>query len=192
MSNSPRDPRIDNLPAAQAARLLERASELDAARRNELTVAELRAAALEAGISAEAFEATLAEMQTAPAQARPVDDRPQRRGRWTLSLAAIGIVLVGLVGVSRERADVAAAEPALAGMVEESIILQCLTPGEAAVLLRPVLRDGASTVTASRTAPRVLTIRARPAGLEQAKQVLAEHERSGTTACGASTDTRSR
>ena len=46
-------------------RLLERATELDAAYRVGGTVAELRAAAIEAGISASAFDAALAEMRDA-------------------------------------------------------------------------------------------------------------------------------
>ena len=46
-------------------RLLERATELDAAYRVGGTVAELRAAAIEAGILAPAFDAALAEMRDA-------------------------------------------------------------------------------------------------------------------------------
>jgi hypothetical protein len=53
-------PDLQVLPDREAARLLARASELDAERRAGTPVTELRAAAAEAGISAPAFEAALA------------------------------------------------------------------------------------------------------------------------------------
>ena len=195
MPHSPRDRRFDNLPDAQAARLLERASELDAVRRNELAIADLRAAALEAGISAEAFEAALAEMQSAsPSQPATAVDRPwRRRRRRALTLAAVALIMAGMVGVLRERGGAVAAEVAPARLVEEAIVLQCLTPGEAATLLRPILRDGSATIRSSpSSAPRVLTIRAPQPSLEQAKKLLADHESSGSAACGLPTDTRRR
>jgi hypothetical protein len=51
----------ERLPAEAARRLLERASELEAARATDLSVAELREAAREAGITLDAFEQALAE-----------------------------------------------------------------------------------------------------------------------------------
>ena len=82
------------LPDRQAARLLERASEMDVARTGGSSVADLRAAAAEAGISAHSFDAALAEMQRAAnpvvrvAQARP-------RGRfWKWSFAALSLTLI--------------------------------------------------------------------------------------------------
>ena len=51
----------ERLPEAVARRLLERASELEAARSAELSVAELREAAREAGITHSAVEQALAE-----------------------------------------------------------------------------------------------------------------------------------
>ncbi|HYW30940.1 MAG TPA: hypothetical protein VE869_05480 [Gemmatimonas sp.] len=54
---SPRDSEI--VSESVAARLLARASELDAARRTGVEVADLRTAAMEAGISAASFEAAL-------------------------------------------------------------------------------------------------------------------------------------
>ncbi len=59
MQNRPgdRDPEVLSEPAA--ARLLARASELDELRRAGTSVADLRAAAAEAGISAPAFDAAL-------------------------------------------------------------------------------------------------------------------------------------
>jgi hypothetical protein len=70
----------ERLPEATARRLLERASELEAARSAELSVAELRAAAREAGIAPSAFEQALAEIRgtdlSSPAAAALA---PQRR-----------------------------------------------------------------------------------------------------------------
>ena len=51
----------ERLPEEAARRLLQRASELEAARSADLSVAELRAAAREAGITPGAFEQALAE-----------------------------------------------------------------------------------------------------------------------------------
>ena len=54
---------------------------------------------------------------------------------------------------------------------EESILLRCLTPGEAAELIRPVLNeDGATIVVRSAQAPRVITIRATPAGMQKRRR----------------------
>ena len=52
-------------------------------------------------------------------------------------------------------------------MVEEAFLLHCLSPGEAAELIRPLLRLGTNTIVHSPArAPRVLTIRATPAQME--------------------------
>ncbi|HET9013221.1 MAG TPA: hypothetical protein VFN38_15450 [Gemmatimonadaceae bacterium] len=51
------------MPDAIASRLLARASELDALRSDDVTVADLRAAAAEAGISGSAFDAALEELR---------------------------------------------------------------------------------------------------------------------------------
>lgn len=53
----------ERLPEDAARRLLARASELEAARSTELSVAELREAAREAGIAPAAFEQALAELR---------------------------------------------------------------------------------------------------------------------------------
>ena len=53
----------ERLPEEAARRLLTRASELEAARGAELSVAELREAAREAGIAPGAFEQALAELR---------------------------------------------------------------------------------------------------------------------------------
>jgi hypothetical protein len=73
--NQPRD--ADRLPEEAARRLLERASQLEAARSTELSVAELREAAREAGITPDAFEQALAELRArdSAAAARPAPTR---------------------------------------------------------------------------------------------------------------------
>ena len=65
-------------------RLLERATELDAAYRVGGTVAELRAAAIEAGISAPAFDAALAEMRDAEESRASVAQVPTQPRRWSV------------------------------------------------------------------------------------------------------------
>jgi hypothetical protein len=78
----------ERLPPEAARRLLARASEIDAARGADPSVAELREAAREAGIAPEAFEAALAEHRArvglAPAGARP----PRLARLWPGALAA--------------------------------------------------------------------------------------------------------
>ena len=59
--NQARD--AERLPEEAARRLLERATELEAARSAELSVAELREVAREAGITPGAFEQALAEFR---------------------------------------------------------------------------------------------------------------------------------
>jgi beta-lactamase regulating signal transducer with metallopeptidase domain len=77
-----------------------------------------------------------------------------------------------------------AAGGAGAAMVEEPLLLRCLSPGEAAELLGPVLRrDSGMTVTHSAHAPRVLTVRATPAQLRNVKALLEQYEGAGSAAC---------
>jgi hypothetical protein len=95
--NEARD--AERLPETAARRLLERASELEAARSAELSVAELREAAREAGITPTAFEQALAEIRatdlSSPATAALA--APRRLARlWpaALVLATLLSVLV--------------------------------------------------------------------------------------------------
>jgi hypothetical protein len=95
--NQARD--AERLPEEAARRLLERASELEAARGADLSVAELREAAREAGIRPSAFEQALAEYRrTDPASAATAAPALRRRLArfWpaALVLAALLSVLV--------------------------------------------------------------------------------------------------
>ena len=170
------------LPEAAAARLLTRASELEASGEVGFTVTELRVAAEEAGIPAHAFDAALAEHQgkqpAPPSGPASVVRGASRSRRWPWALAAAGTAALLLV------LGVRLVSPAPAMTVEEALMLRCLTPGEAAELVRPLLRDGQSTVEYNPVhAPRVLTIRGTPDVLERAKALLAERERAGSSAC---------
>jgi hypothetical protein len=69
-----------------------RAVELDASRASEVTVAQLREAAQDAGISLAAFEAALAELQRAKMQP---NDQPMARPRVPLNRIGVWLGLVG-------------------------------------------------------------------------------------------------
>ena len=75
--NQARD--AERLPQEAARRLLERASELEATRSAELSVAELREAAREAGITPGAFEEALAELRARDPVAAPTGLRALAR-----------------------------------------------------------------------------------------------------------------
>ena len=154
-----RDPESQALPRDEADRLLSRAAELDAAGQALATVGDLRAAAGEAGISAQAFDAALTEQ----------GHRPRRR--WAVALGVVVLLAAVLLTVFRRA-------PADVPTVEDAIQLQCLTAGDAAELVRPILLEGPSTVAFNRDqAPRVLTIRTTPALLQRIKTALAEADR---------------
>ena len=90
-----RDPEVLSEPAA--ARLLARASELDELRRAGSTVAELRAAAAEAGISASAFDAALTELKQSGQAPLPDVGRQPRRRSWMLAAALTGAFALAFV-----------------------------------------------------------------------------------------------
>ena len=173
-------PDAERLPDQVATRLLERASELDAAGRAGAAVTDLRAAAAEAGISAHAFDAALAELQAQDAAALP-DARGDsgERARWRPMLLG-GTVAVLLATVSLVVGRLAA--PAAAPLVTEAILLRCLTGEQAAALVRPVLAPDGVVIVNART-PQVLTIRAPQPQLQQARAVLDKYEGSGGQGC---------
>jgi hypothetical protein len=180
------DPEV--LPQPVAARLLERASELDADHRSGSAVDDLRAAAAEAGISARAFDTALAELQanqSAPEQV--VKRRSRRRGRLLAVGAAIAAVLIGVASLWIVRRAAPIAEGTTGGpFVEESIVLRCLSAAEAAELIRPLLRlDQNIRVISSPRAPRILNVRATAAQLQSVKAALDKYEGTGSPTCAA-------
>jgi hypothetical protein len=86
-----------------ARQLLARAIELDAKRSSEMSVAQLRDVATEAGISRSSFDAALSEMQH---PAPPVPGRTPRQRRrllLALTLMAVGALLFASRMVIQER-----------------------------------------------------------------------------------------
>ena len=182
----PARPVTERLADRDAARLLARASELDAASA-DATVTELRQAAAEAGISDRAFDAALAEMK-AEDESRPLASHvPPRSRRRARTMAVLAAMLIGFATVTLGRTAIrtsAGAGPNVP-MVEEAILLRCLTGDEAATLVRPLLSGEQATVLVRAKAPRVLTIRATPQQLREVRALLDRHEAAGSSACTA-------
>jgi hypothetical protein len=95
-----RDPERDTerLPEEAARQLLKRASELEATRGSEVSVAELRLAAREAGIGNGAFEQALAELRARDHAQSSVVVPAQRKGlaRFRPAALVLGGTLVVL------------------------------------------------------------------------------------------------
>ena len=94
---SAQGPSEEKLSADVARRVLERASELEAAHNVEMSVAELREVAREAGIPSSAFEQALTELR-AGAQPAVAENTSVARGKPILFWAAAvpGLVIGGL------------------------------------------------------------------------------------------------
>lgn len=171
------DPEVLSNPVAE--RVLSRASELDAALRGgTMAVSELRSAAVEAGISPEAFDAALAEVRDADEAPAPnvTQQPPANRWRWAFAVAA-ALLAVGSLGVARMATPTAAGVP----MIEKTFLLRCLPAGQAAALIRPVLDLPTNAVTAS--ADGVLIIHATSAQIEKVQSVLDPYEGAQSPAC---------
>jgi hypothetical protein len=181
----PADNDAEVLPEPVADRLLSRASELDAIRTSGAAVSDLRAAAVEAGISAPAFDAALAELRGAEGSRVHARKQPPRRRRLRI-FATVAAVLIafGTFAFMRTTIPSDAAQVAGAPMVEETILLDCLEPGEAAALVRPILNLRTNTVVHSLSdAPRALTIRATPAQIQRVKSMLGQYADPASAAC---------
>jgi hypothetical protein len=98
----PAEPDPERLNEQVATRLLTRASELDAAIRAGAQIAELRAAAMEAGISTEAFDKAVAELREGQAQVPAVSVPPVRRSRLKAIVAGlVALIVIMLLAVAR-------------------------------------------------------------------------------------------
>ena len=175
---SPADSDAKVLAEPAAARLLERASQLDAAERSGSAIEDLRAAATEAGISTRAFDAALAELKDTPTPTpTPVapTTRPPRMVTRTRAILLGFLLSVGIVAVSRLVMPTTPASSV--PMTEEAILLRCMTAVEAAELVRPLLtlRENTIVVRAAQ-APRVLTLRVTAEQSRQVKQLLDQYE----------------
>ena len=163
-----------------AERLLERASELDAALHGgTLAVSELRSAATEAGISSQAFNAALAELRDPEEASAPnvTAPPPARRRTWTLAAAPVmALIAMGPLGVAGARSDAAGAP-----MIERAFLVRCLSADQAAALIRPVLDLPTNTVVVSPArATGVFTVRATSAQFENVRSVLDPYEGAGS------------
>lgn len=177
LERHPTDPDAEVLPAKVAERLIARASELDAAFTSGATMAELRAAAVEAGISSQAFDAAVAEMRVA-AEAPPIVQPKSRRRPALLAFAAgIGAMFFTSMAVVRSSTGDAGAT---ASMVDETILLRCLTAQEAVELVRPV-RLPSTMIRIRPGAPRILMVRGTGLQIRDMRSVLAAHEGDGVS-----------
>ena len=189
-NRSPQEHDPERLTQSAAERLLTRASDLDAARGAGSDVHALRSAAAEAGISMPAFDAALAELREAD-KAPLLEVRAQLRRRarfWGLAVAGMFVFALGAVFflwvARRAPAGVSVGPPEGAPVVEESILLGCLSPGEAAEMVRPLLTLPSNTIVISpERAPRVLTLTATPTQLEEVKAMLSKVEDPASQAC---------
>lgn len=172
--------RAEVLPEPLATKVLQRASELEAARRAGASIEDLRAAALEAGISESAFDEALGEVQTEADIARPeVHFSRRRRVRMWAGAAALTLILAGIL-VTRMLVPV----PAPATTVQETFRLRCIPAHEAASMLRPILvRSG--EISFSMREPTHLTISGTPEQLEQARSILEQQDIPGSSSCRA-------
>lgn len=176
------EPNPEVLSERVRTRLLERATELDSAYRASGTVAELRAAAIEAGISGAAFDAALAELRDAERSRVPVAQAPTRQRRpWRAVAAAImALLAIGSVGLARNAPPTSASTL----IIEESIELRCLSSSQAAELARPYLGLPTNTVTYSpERRPGVLTIRATREQVDNVRAALNRNDGAGSPAC---------
>jgi hypothetical protein len=110
--------------------------------------------------------------------AEPAAARLLARASEAAGVAAL--IAAGALAVIQTRAPAGTAAP----MVEEALLLRCLSPGEAAELLRPLLPLSTNSVVYSPAhAPRVLTIRATAAQRQKVRAVLDQYEGAGSAAC---------
>ena len=88
-----RDP-DQHLPEAVAKRVLMRAAELDASRKTSLSIPDLRAAAMEAGISSSALDQALNEVANSEEVSTESGDIGRRPPRRLVAGVAVAITLI--------------------------------------------------------------------------------------------------
>lgn len=162
---------LEVLTESARERVLRRAAEIDAARGSQ--VADVRAAAVEAGISSDAFDQAIAELESESAPAVRRRRSPLQR-TWLRVSAAIVAALLAFV-IMR----LAAPAPESVAVTEQSFVLRCLPEQQAAELLRPVLGPNATVVTRGEGSG-IITVRGTPSELEAARSVIEGRE---ATAC---------
>ena len=180
MADRPRvEPDAEVLSASVAERLLKRASELDAVRSTGTAVAELRAAAAEAGISADAFDAALGELQKAEEAPPPVSARNRRWRRRFFGLAAAGAVaLFAAMIVVPSYLVVRTTD----NMVEYTLPLNCLSGDKTLDLIRPLLKEPANTIALPSNSSRTVIIRATPDQMRSVRAALDQADKAESCA----------
>ncbi|WP_396224557.1 hypothetical protein [Gemmatimonas sp.] len=177
----------DGISEPEAARLIQRAAEIDATD-SPLTATQLREVALESGISSAAFERALSEMRTEAGMSREVAAAKSDRAvtvswKGRTGAAFLGVLLVAVAmlayGNRSERTT-----PSLDPLQDATIKLTCLSEGDAAVLARDYLPKGASTLKWNAVRePGILYMHAPAQSISQFKERLAAAERDGATIC---------
>jgi hypothetical protein len=187
------------LPEPVANRLLERASEIDARLRAGSTVAELREAAKAAGITAEAFDAALAEVQPEAKQAPVMEVEPAapqarsfaygrfvaRFGLWLIPLMLPVLYLMMTAGRRQRSFDSRSAAPMYP---LQELRLTCLSADEAAAVVRPVVMQEGSAAHGFRMVtrqdqPAILRVAAPDALMREIRTAIAKAEGDPTRTC---------
>jgi hypothetical protein len=177
MPTLPPDPLYGRLSDAEAAKLLALASDLDALHRASASLADLQAAAHEAGISEQAFEAAVGELRR--------DASRPHRARWITAVLVAILLLAG--GLTYRRL----APAPLPATTEEAFLLKCLPATDAADLVRPLVRDVWSTVVIDPTrSPRILTVRTTTPQLDRIRDLLRQHDGGAIPSCPLATPSR--
>ncbi len=184
--SSPSDDRI--IPDPIASTLLRRATELDATLGDGTTVAQLREAAAEAGITNTAFDAALAELNDAPTLVRSDGPRvPSRRRYLALAVGGAAMLLGVVFALSQSSASSGAPFAIGASMIDETIPLRCLSPSDAAELVRPLLPLRENGILIRAEAPHTIRVRGTATQVERVRAEIERHE----PVLGASCATRS-
>ena len=170
---------MERLPDWLSARVLQRASEIDASGESGTSIAELRHAALTAGISEHAFDRALAEVHQRPVDQSEAVKQPARAGHRRRRLGGIvtGLIVVPLSLAFLLRSQWVPHQVGDAGMVDETIELGCLAQRDAGMLLRPLLPKGKSTMAWSEQEPRELRVHSTAAQIRLMREKVAEVER---------------
>jgi hypothetical protein len=173
--------------------LLQRASEIDATGQSGATVAELRHAAQAAGISEQAFDAALAELQQAQQPAPMRTDRQPTRYSRLVRIAALWALVLGvpLAALFTMRANRVKADAGAERLVDATIQLACLSARDATQRLQALMleearrgnRDGKMRISFSSREPRVLQVHASPAWVSRMRAHIAELEGAPGTVC---------
>lgn len=167
----------DVIADSAAAQLLKRAVEIDAKRGMSVSITDLRAAAMEAGISTDAFEDALAELRARDPRSVASPGRTRRlRQIGIAALTAMMLVAGYLVTrlLSPARAPVAT--------MEQIFSLQCIGGQEAAIQVRDAVGPE-GTISITKGAPHILRVRTTPKQMQDVQSILGRIDGPESSAC---------